>query len=107
MQREPIWERARGKWPGILAAIGVPTKALRNRHGPCPMCVGKDRFRFDDKGGNGTWICNQCGAGNGVQLVQQFLGTDFKGAAQEIEKHLGNTAVMPAPSGQRADDGRM
>lgn len=106
MQREPIWERAQGKWPGILAAIGIPARALRNRHGPCPMCDGKDRFRFDDKGGNGTWICNRCGAGNGVQLVQAFLGLDFKGAAIEIEKHLDDVLVMPTKDGQRNDDGR-
>ncbi|MGP2491075.1 DUF7146 domain-containing protein [Mesorhizobium sp. PUT5] len=106
MQREPIWERARGRWSGILAAIGVPSKALRNKHGPCPMCAGKDRFRFDDKGGNGTWICNQCGAGNGVQLVQLFMRTDFKGAAQEIEKHLDAAPVLPTRDGQRQDDGK-
>lgn len=107
MQREPIWERARGRWPGILAAIGIPSKALRNNHGPCPMCAGKDRFRFDNIGGNGTWFCNQCGAGNGVQLVQQFLRTDFKGAAQEIEKHLGAAPILPTREGQRQDDGKM
>lgn len=105
-QREPIWDRAQGRWPGILSAIGIPSKALRNKHGPCPMCGGKDRFRFDDKAGNGTWICNQCGAGNGVQLVQQFLGKDFKGAAQEIEKHLGDAPVMPTREGQRNDDAK-
>jgi len=106
MQREPIWDRAHGRWPGILAAIGVPAKSLRNRHGPCPICGGKDRFRFDDKGGNGTWICNQCGAGNGVQFVQKYLGKDFKGAADEIEKHLGDVPIMPTREGQRDEDGR-
>jgi putative DNA primase/helicase len=105
MQREPIWDRARGRWPGILAAIGVPAKALRNKHGPCPICGGKDRFRFDDKGGNGTFICSQCGAGNGVKLVQMLKGDcDFKTAAQEIEKHIGAAAVMPTDKGQRQDD---
>jgi putative DNA primase/helicase len=107
MQREPIWERARGRWPSILTAVGVPSKALRNKHGPCPMCGGKDRFRFDDKGGGGTWICSQCGAGNGVQLVQHFMRTDFRGAALEIEKHIDAAPVMPERNGQRADDGKM
>lgn len=104
MQREPLTDRARGRWPGILAAIGVPSKSLRNKHGPCPMCGGKDRFRFDDKGGNGTFICSQCGAGKGVEFVKLFLGVDFKRAAEEIEKHLPNAAVMPTPKGQREDD---
>lgn len=105
MQREPIWDRARGRWPGILTALGVPAKALRNKHGPCPVCGGKDRFRFDDKGGNGTFICSQCGAGNGVKLVQMLKGgCDFKTAAQEIEKHVGSAAVMSTDKGQRQDD---
>lgn len=106
-QREPIWDRARGRWPGILTAIGISSKSLRNRHGPCPMCGGKDRFRFDDKGGNGTWICNQCGAGNGVHLVQHFLTTDFKGAAREIEKHIDAAPVMATAAGQREADGAL
>ncbi len=104
-QREPIWDRARGRWPGILTAIGISSKSLRNRHGPCPICGGKDRFRFDDKGGNGTWICNQCGAGKGVRLVELFLKTDFKGAAQEIEKHIDAAPVMATSTGQRDTDG--
>jgi len=106
-QREPIWERARGRWPGILQAIGLPSRCLRNKHGPCPMCGGKDRFRFDDKNGNGTFICSQCGSGSGVKLVQLFLHSDFKGAAQEIEKHLDAAPVMPTARGQRQDDGHV
>lgn len=104
MLREPIWERARGRWPGILAAIGVPAKALRNKHGPCPVCGGKDQFRFDDKSGEGTFICSQCGPGTGVKLVQLLKGCDFKTAAQEIEKHIGAAEVMPTDKGQRQDD---
>ena len=106
MQREPIWERARGRWPGILASIGVPAKALRNKHGPCPVCGGKDRFRFDDKGGNGTFICSHCGAGTGVKLVELMLKVDFRDAAREIEKHLGDAPIMPTSDGQRADDAK-
>jgi putative DNA primase/helicase len=106
MQREPIWDRARGRWSGILMAIGVSSKSLRNKHGPCPFpgCGGKDRFRFDDKGGNGTFICSRCGAGNGVEFVKRFLGVDFKAAAEEIEKHISDAVVMPTSKGQRDDD---
>ena len=74
MQREKTADRAVGQWLGILSAIGLPARSLVNKHGPCPMCGGKDRFRFDDKNGRGTWICSQCGAGDGVTLVMQFLG---------------------------------
>jgi putative DNA primase/helicase len=61
VQREPLKDRAKGRWRNILPSLGIPSKALTNRHGPYPMCGGKDRFRFDDKGGRGTWFCSQCG----------------------------------------------
>jgi putative DNA primase/helicase len=50
-----------GRWPMILASLGVAPEYLRNRHMPCPGCGGHDRFRFDDKGGCGTFICGQGG----------------------------------------------
>ncbi|WP_250206017.1 primase-helicase zinc-binding domain-containing protein, partial [Escherichia coli] len=43
---------ARGHWAQILPALGV--NILKNRHQPCPVCGGKDRFRFDDQEGRGT-----------------------------------------------------
>lgn len=105
-QDVPIWERARGRWHGILTAIGIPATVLRNKHGPCPICEGKDRFRFDDKGGAGTFFCSHCGAGNGLQLVRKFLNVDFKGAAQEIEKHLDAVPLVATCMGHRQEDGK-
>ena len=26
------------------------------KHGPCPMCGSSDRYRFDDKGGSGSYL---------------------------------------------------
>ena len=82
------------RWHGILPAIGIPPKALTNRHGPCPICGGRDRFRFDNKGGRGTWICSHCGAGDGIELVKKFLGCDFKDAARQIEQHIGAAPII-------------
>ena len=62
-------DAARNKWSDVLSKLGVDQSFLKKKHGPCPMCGGTDRFRFDNKGGNGTWICNQCGAGNGMNLI--------------------------------------
>lgn len=106
MRHEPLADRAHGKWPSILAAIGVPAKALSGKHGPCPFpgCGGKDRFRFDDKGGSGSFFCSKCGAGKGVEFVKRYLGVEFKEAAREIEKHLGTAVVMPTKAGQRSSD---
>lgn len=106
MRHEPLKDRCIGKWPHILAAMGVPDKALRNRHGPCPLpgCGGKDRFRFDDRNGTGSFICSQCGAGDGIEFVKKFLGLEFKDAAREIEKHLGDAIVLPKAGIQKPQD---
>jgi putative DNA primase/helicase len=82
-------DAARGRWVGILAHFGIDAALLGNKHGPCPLCQGKTRFRFDDKEGNGTWICNQCGAGTGMSLLMQFKGWDFKTAAKEVDAIIG------------------
>ncbi|WP_235919533.1 toprim domain-containing protein [Aureimonas psammosilenae] len=106
MLREPLKDRALGRWRGILPAIGVPAKALSNRHGPCPMCGGKDRFRFDDKGGRGTWICSKCGAGDGIELVKLFQGVEFREAAQLIEAQIDAAPVIGAKGQQPQTDGQ-
>ncbi|UVK43275.1 toprim domain-containing protein [Mesorhizobium sp. AR07] len=104
MQREPLKTRAEGRWFSILSAIGIPSKSLKNKHGPCPICGGKDRFRFDDKGGRGTFFCSHCGAGDGIELVKLFRGLDFKEAAVEIEKYIGAAPIMAPGNRQPATD---
>ena len=89
-----IHDLARGKWRGILLSAGIPDEQLRDRHGPCPLCgEGTDRYRWDNKAGNGTYICNTCGAGNGIDLLMKFKGLDFKAAVEEVQSLLG-TAPM-------------
>ncbi len=78
-----------GKWSGILVALGVDEKFLRNRHGPCPFCGGSDRFRFDDKEGNGSFFCSKCGAGDGMEFLIKFYGWTFKEAASNVDRVLG------------------
>lgn len=77
-------ELARGKWRGVLIANGIDENALRNVHGPCPACGGKDRFRFDDKEGNGTFYCSNCGAGDGFTLIMNVTGCDFVTAKKRV-----------------------
>lgn len=81
---------ARGKWRGILMQLGVPSSFLRNKHGPCPICGGEDRFRFDDREGRGSSICNACGSRDGFQLAQAFLGEDFRTVSSRIDVIVGN-----------------
>ncbi|MDM7937037.1 MAG: primase-helicase zinc-binding domain-containing protein [Cyanobium sp. CZS 48M] len=88
---------ARCRWPEILAALaGLSDKQLSNRHQPCPLCGGTDRYRFDDKDGSGSWFCNQCGgkdqrggAGSGMDLLMRRQGWSFVEAARQVEAFLG------------------
>lgn len=98
---------ARNKWKGILLQLGVDRKYLTGKHGPCPMCKGRDRFRFDDKEGQGSYFCSGCGPGKGFDLVQKLKGWDFKTAATEIDKIVGNVRpdpVRPVPDPARQRD---
>ncbi|WP_432464742.1 primase-helicase zinc-binding domain-containing protein [Enterobacter hormaechei] len=81
-------QQACGHWPRILPALGV--KVIKNRHQACPVCGGSDRFRFDDKEGRGTWLCNQCGAGDGLKLVEKVFGVKPSEAAQKVNAVTGN-----------------
>lgn len=84
-----IKQAACGNWKTLLEVFGVSPALLTGRHGPCPACGGKDRFRFDDKGGAGTFFCNQCGAGDGIKLVRQLTGWDYRQSMEAIAGRLG------------------
>lgn len=88
-------DAARGKWKGVFLSLEIDAKHLTGKHCPCPICGGSDRFRFDNKDGAGTWICNQCGAGGGIDLLMQAKGWDFRTAAQAVDKVLGNVPADP------------
>jgi putative DNA primase/helicase len=83
-------EAAQGKWHGILVALGVDPKYLVDKHGPCPICAGKDRFRWDDLGGDGTYYCSQCGAGDGFALLCKIYGWGWPKAASEVDLVVNN-----------------
>lgn len=86
-------DAARGKWRGILLQLGVEEKFLHDKHGPCPMCGGVDRFRWDNKGGSGSYICGQCGAGNGFDLAMNVLGAPFIEIAKQVDAIVGNVTA--------------
>ncbi len=82
-----------GQWPILLPALGISV-GLNGQHTACPVCGGKDRFRFDNQAGRGTWLCNQCGAGDGLALVEKALSLSTKEAAAQVAALLGDN---PAP----------
>jgi putative DNA primase/helicase len=90
-------ERARGRWREILPALGIGRQFLVNRHGPCPLCGGKDRYRFDDRDGTGSYFCSQCGAGVGLILLRRKFGWSYGEACREVDQIIGTDSPRPAP----------
>jgi putative DNA primase/helicase len=98
--RSKTSKAAHGKWPAILQHLaGLDEKQLSGKHAHCPMCTGKRSFRFDDKDGEGGWICSHCGAGKGFKLLQAVTGWDFSKAAAEVDQIVGNLQAAPVRTG--------
>lgn len=85
---EETLNAAQGRWLEVLGKLQVNVDLLRPRHGPCPGCGGRDRFRFDDQNGQGSFICSQGGAGNlagnGIALLQHVHGWEWKRCIEEV-----------------------
>jgi putative DNA primase/helicase len=91
-------ERAHGRWLQILPALGIDARFLTGRNCPCPMCGGKDRFRFIDRrgrDGDGMWLCNQCQPKPrpAIDLAVAYSGRPFREAARVIDDILGDRVV--------------
>jgi putative DNA primase/helicase len=93
--REPLYKRAEGRWRHILTQVGLPLTIFNGKHQPCPLCGGKDRFRYDDKHGRGSYYCSGCSSGTGIDLVMRFLKIDFKAAAERIKALIGASPFKP------------
>lgn len=89
IRADEIHARLGSSWPQILVQLGIPEASLRNKHGPCPACGGKDRFRFDNKRDRGTYICGQCGAGDGFGLLERVYGWTFAEARKAVIEAAG------------------
>lgn len=79
---------AAGRWPDVLSLAGITVPQSPRQHSACPSCGGSDRFRFDDQG-RGSHFCNQCGAGDGLDLVKKVNHCDITEAAQIVADVLG------------------
>lgn len=86
-----------GRWPEILVALGVDRDILDGKHHSCPICPpkykdntgkvrNKDRFRFSDYNKEGNYFCQQCGPGNGFELLMQLNNWEFTEAASQVSR---------------------
>jgi putative DNA primase/helicase len=93
-----IMKLAQGKWPSVLMSCGLEGRFLTGKHSPCPLCGGKDRFRYIDKTGDGWWICNQCGSGDGMDLLMGFTNQNFVQARDQIRPIVGGCTYSKLPT---------
>lgn len=101
-----IQDLANGRWPDLLSHFcALSPEQLSDKHQPCPLCGGKDRYRFDDRDGTGSWFCNQCGgrdqmggAGSGMDLLMRSTGWTFNEAVSRIRSYL-NVPTPPPTEG--------
>ena len=95
LKQAPTKELARGRWANILPTLGITPEFLTGKHCSCPLCGGKDRFRFDNKDGLGTYFCSQCGSGDGFMLAEKFTKRSFKEIATHIQGMWHTVKSMP------------
>jgi P4 family phage/plasmid primase-like protien len=99
---------ARGRWLEIFSTLAgvVIEPGAQRRHGPCPKCGGRDRFRVIDADA-GALYCNQCFAeknGDGVAALQWLTGKTFKETVKTLRDYLGLKARRNNKSKAKKDD---
>lgn len=91
---ESVKNHAYDSWQEIILSLAPhlsPMISRGRRHGPCPLCGGKDRARcHNDFNETGGVFCNQCGGGaDGLAVLQWANGWDFRQAVDALRSHLG------------------
>lgn len=86
-----VRQAAQGRWPHILSSLGISVPDHPKKHGPCPACGGRDRFKLDDRDGHGSFFCNQCPvkSGDGLALVRRCLRLSFPETLKTVGGVLG------------------
>ncbi|WP_171406526.1 primase-helicase zinc-binding domain-containing protein [Acinetobacter cumulans] len=88
IQAEDIKRAAEGKWMDLIfPRFGIDVQWKKKT--PCPACGGRDRFRFDDKNGNGDYYCQHCQGGDGLDLIGKCTHLSFPEVVKEVGAILG------------------
>jgi hypothetical protein len=89
---EEVKNAMRGQWVDFLSqCAGFDARVFNKKHQACPMCGGKDRFRFDDNlefRGDGGYLCGQCGSGSGMKLYLESTRVGFGTALEDCANFL-------------------
>lgn len=91
-QLDDVKAKAQGLWADtIFPRFNIDVRFKKKT--PCPACGGRDRFRYDDKNGNGDYICQHCGAGDGFSLIQKCTHLSFPDTIAEVAAIVGLDAT--------------
>lgn len=102
---------AHGQWREILTANGIKLPEPK-KHGPCPICGGKDRFRLEErkaeKAARGVWVCSHCDCkgGDGLSLYQQATGQSMSEAISSLGRYFGLSGPVSAADHARNEKQR-
>lgn len=92
LNAKTIKDQAYRHWGDILYRLGVDSCYLvKGVHTACPICGGKDRYRFDDKTPNLTYYCNHCGHGSGLDMLMKLEGIGLHEALTKVDDVLSGT----------------
>jgi len=104
---DELLRMARGRWPEILRAAGIPADALDGKRGrPCPKCGGTDRYApMADLPERGASLCRHCfnqttdpRCGDGLATLRWWLGLSAPDALRWLSSYLGVTDGECAPA---------
>ena len=100
-QLDDVKAKAQGLWADtIFPRFNIDVRFKKKT--PCPACGGRDRFRYDDKNGNGDYICQHCGAGDGFSLIQKCTHLSFPDTIAEVAAIVGLDATSNITDADRA-----
>ena len=89
-----------GRFDEILNRVaGIPEEVLDGKNHACPLCGGKDRFRYINQE-EGTVLCNQCFKEKNhgpISAVMHYRGLTYPAALELIARELNGREPLPAP----------
>jgi putative DNA primase/helicase len=90
-----------GHWKEILQFAGIDEAYFSGNHGPCPICGGKDRYRWSRKHSDaGLWVCSGCTDdkwANGFKMLMEVRGLNFREAADFVREYFNGSAPRAQP----------
>lgn len=92
--KDRVLPQAQPLWPEILRQLaGMDDRVFSGKHQPCPLCGGKDRFRYIRKHDN-PLHCNQCGDWSGIDFYREITGVSFADAINDVGDWLNLVPVQ-------------